>query len=382
MHHDGSESYFVIGEGLLGRGRRPGGTLAAAVEAQAPPFSLFADGAEGVGRQLGQPNLRKIGRGDGGRRRRCVADSRRLHLPRSVRRSRPDLRPDQSDAGRERPAERAPAGALAEPRPRFALRGGSERPQVGQLLRGRRPPPEDGEGGCDRAASRRRTVSTSRAAPGTTAAKQRKAIIPDPAERREPRRRPDAPGHHPLPQPRRRHPPGSVPPSQRFAKAREKVDQALPVDAPHRLPAADLRAGRRQRRVQPAGARCSRSGCPRREVPTMPIEFSVAAFRLGHSMVRRPTTGTGSSTTARLRSICCSPSRRTAATSAADRGFRATGSPTSAGCTTSARRSSRTSPCRRGSSTGRCGSTRRWSIPLADLPGFPRRGGATWLSAT
>ena len=51
--------------------------------------------------------------------------------------------------------------------------------------------------------------------------------------------------------------PASVPPAQRFAQARELVDQALPVDAPHRLPAADLRAGRRERRLhqRPQGVR-------------------------------------------------------------------------------------------------------------------------------
>ena len=44
--------------------------------------------------------------------------------------------------------------------------------------------------------------------------------------------------------------PASVPPAQRFAVARRKSHQALPVDAPHRLPAEDLRARRRDRRLQ------------------------------------------------------------------------------------------------------------------------------------
>jgi hypothetical protein len=43
--------------------------------------------------------------------------------------------------------------------------------------------------------------------------------------------------------------------------------------------------------------------------PTMPIEFSVAAYRLGHSMVRDATTGTRSSTTPGYRPRCCCCSR-------------------------------------------------------------------------
>ena len=71
----GSESYFVIGEGLLGEavGGRNGGppdgatavaATAASVTAAAasvPPFRFSRMGPSGVGRQLGEPNRKKVG---------------------------------------------------------------------------------------------------------------------------------------------------------------------------------------------------------------------------------------------------------------------------------------------------------------------------------
>ena len=66
MHHDdqrhGSESYSVLGEGLLTEsvgGREP--TLAAAEEEQVPPFRFSRMGPKGTERQLGEPNRMKIG---------------------------------------------------------------------------------------------------------------------------------------------------------------------------------------------------------------------------------------------------------------------------------------------------------------------------------
>jgi hypothetical protein len=61
MEHHGSESYFVIGEGLLaesvgGRER----TLGRAVEAIAPPFRFSRMGPNGSGHQLGDPNRKRI----------------------------------------------------------------------------------------------------------------------------------------------------------------------------------------------------------------------------------------------------------------------------------------------------------------------------------
>ncbi len=62
-------------------------------------------------------------------------------------------------------------------------------------------------------------------------------------------------------------------------------DEALPVDDSHRLPAADLR-GAVVNDVFTNGRKAFEVGAAPTDVPTMPIEFSVAAYRLGHSMVR------------------------------------------------------------------------------------------------
>jgi hypothetical protein len=61
MQH-GSESYFVIGEGLLGEsgeGRESARAVASA--AAVPPFRFSRMGPKGSGHQLGVPNRRKIG---------------------------------------------------------------------------------------------------------------------------------------------------------------------------------------------------------------------------------------------------------------------------------------------------------------------------------
>ena len=62
MDKHGSESYFVLGEGLLSEsaGGRGGGQVVAA--AAAPQFRFSRMGPKGVGRQLGEPNRRRIAR--------------------------------------------------------------------------------------------------------------------------------------------------------------------------------------------------------------------------------------------------------------------------------------------------------------------------------
>ena len=162
--------------------------------------------------------------------------------------------------------------------------------------------------------------------------------------------------------------PASVPPAQRFAQARELGDQHyqwmmrtdfLPRICAHGVVNDVFNNGRKVFEV----------GATPTDVPTMPIEFSVAAFRLGHTMIRRAYNwnarfDNGAGTLDFLFTVL----RHERRASAASCGCRATGSPTSAGSTTSARPVAPTSRCRRGSSTARCGSTRRSSNPLRNLP--------------
>jgi Animal haem peroxidase len=77
-----------------------------------------------------------------------------------------------------------------------------------------------------------------------------------------------------------------VPPAQRFAQAREIVTKHyqwmlrtdyLPRICTHGVVTDVFTSGRKAFEV----------GVTPTDVPTMPIEFSVAAFRLGHSMIRR-----------------------------------------------------------------------------------------------
>ena len=78
---------------------------------------------------------------------------------------------------------------------------------------------------------------------------------------------------------------GSVPQSQRFVKARELVTKhyqwMLRTDYLPRICAPGV-----VNDVFTNGRKAFEVGVPATDVPTMPIEFSVACFRLGHSMVR------------------------------------------------------------------------------------------------
>ena len=154
--------------------------------------------------------------------------------------------------------------------------------------------------------------------------------------------------------------PASVPAGQRFARARRVVTKhyqwMIRTDYLPRICAKGV-----VNQVFNNGRKAFEVGAAPTDVPTMPIEFSVAAFRLGHAMIRRSYTWTAASTTEPARSTSCSRSRAPAVTSSANRGCRATGSRTSAGCMTSRRPEDRTSRCRRASSTAPRGSTRRSS---------------------
>ena len=141
---------------------------------RAPPFRFSRHGPQGVGASSATPNRKKIGVAMTEGRRRPSRDPGRLHLPRPVRRPRPDVRQDDGHARRARLAGAAAAGPLAEPRPRLALRRraaaiparrSSTRPTAAPEDRQR--PPRPARPGDARA-------STCRAAPARRA-KKRKA---------------------------------------------------------------------------------------------------------------------------------------------------------------------------------------------------------------
>src|SRR4051795_5678712 len=80
--------------------------------------------------------------------------------------------------------------------------------------------------------------------------------------------------------------PASVAPSQRFARARRVVTRhyqwMIRNDFLPRICAPGV-----VNDVFTNGRKAFEVGLPATDVPTMPIEFSVAAYRLGHSMIRR-----------------------------------------------------------------------------------------------
>jgi len=162
---------------------------------------------------------------------------------------------------------------------------------------------------------------------------------------------------------------GGVPVAQKFATAREIVTKHYQWMIRHDYLPRICAAGavtdvfKHKRKI------FEKNAAPN-STPTMPVEFSIAAFRLGHSMVRahyswnknfQPGGGDPGATLGQLFQFA-----GLGATSGAATPCRASGSPISAGSTTSARPVATTSSSPR-SSTRRCASTRRSSTRSASF---------------
>ena len=290
----GSESYFVIGEGLLGEavGGRNGGppdggaavaATAASVTAAAasvPPFRFSRMGPSGVGRQLGEPNRKKVGA--------AMAEpgGGQSHIPAGFTYLGQfldhDLTFDKTNVMLG--ANVTPAQLLQARSPSLDLDSlygaGPGDPESAKfyeadglhLKRGKSIFPTKNGFDLPRGA-------------GNTAAKKRKAIIPDP---RNDENLAVAQTHTAMIRFHNRVVDtqlGSVPPAQKFDKAREIVTKHYQWM---------IRSDYLPRICQPGlvndvfnnGRKAFEVGATPTDVPTMPIEFSVAAFRLGHSMVR------------------------------------------------------------------------------------------------
>ncbi len=282
MQKHGQESYFVIGEGLLteaGAGR----ATAAAAKA-APPFRFSRMGPKGTGVQLGQPAREKLAAlmASGGGETSTIP-SGFTYLGQFIDH---DLTFDKTTVT---------LGSLIN---------------ATQLLQARSPSldldsiygagPQDPESakfyeadGMHLKTGTTEAVDGLPAKPGfdlprgagTTQKAKRAAIIPDP---RNDENLAVAQTHCAMIRFHNRvldTLPGSVPTGQRFAKARELVTKhyqwMVRTDYLPRIcrPNAVDNVFNQGRKVFEVGATPT-------DVPTMPIEFSVAAFRLGHSMVR------------------------------------------------------------------------------------------------
>ena len=184
MEHHGSESYFVIGEGLLGEtvgGRAR--SLAAAVEAAVPPFRFSRMGPNGIGQAARRARPEEDRRRDDRERRRNPGQipAGFTYLGQFIDH---DLTFDKTTVMLG--AERLAAQLLQARSPSLDLDSlygaGPTDPGSAQVLRGRRHPPEDGQDGrrrrsgvkqgfdLPRGAARRRRPSARRSSPtrGTT----------------------------------------------------------------------------------------------------------------------------------------------------------------------------------------------------------------------
>jgi hypothetical protein len=286
MERHGSESYFVLGEGLLtesvgGRDR----TLSARLETEAPPFRFSRMGPNGRGRQLGEGNREKIGNamtsGGGGA---SQIPAGFTYLGQFIDH---DLTFDKTSVmlgEHVSPAEllqaRSPSLDLdslygagpADPESAKFYEADGIHLKMGKTLAAEGITARDG-------------FDLPRGA-GTTAAQKRKAIIPDP---RNDENLAVAQMHLALIRFHNRVVdtlPASVAPSRRFARARRVVTKhyqwMLRTDYLPRICARGV-----VNDVFTNGRKAFEVGVIPTDVPTMPIEFSVAAFRLGHSMIRR-----------------------------------------------------------------------------------------------
>ncbi|MET0939039.1 MAG: heme peroxidase family protein [Gaiellaceae bacterium] len=285
MEHHGSESYFVIGEGLLGESR--GGrerTLAAAREAETPPFRFSRMGPSGAGKQLGIPNRKKIGNAMvAGTRSASTIPAGFTYLGQFVDH---DLTFDKTNVMLGEDV--TPAQLLQARSPSLDLDSlygnGPNDPASAKFYEADGQHLKMGSSVAAAGIPAKQGFDLPRGA-GSTAAEKRRAIIPDP---RNDENLAVAQVHLAMIRFHNRvldTLPSSIPPGQRFARARQKVVKhyqwMLKTDYLPRICAPGV-----VNNVFNQGRKIFEKGADPMSVPTMPIEFSVAAFRLGHSMIR------------------------------------------------------------------------------------------------
>jgi hypothetical protein len=281
MERHGSESYYVLGEGLLGEslGGRPR-TLAADLEEAVPPFRFSRLGPKGTGKQLGEANRKKIaeamtagnlsaGQVGAGFTYLGQFIDHDLTFDKTALMEGVDISPADLEQGRSPSLDLDSLYGLGPQDPGSAkfyrsdgvhLKMGSADGSPGQGF----DLPRVGTGG---------------------AAKRRKAVIPD---KRNDENLAVAQTHLAFIRFHNRvvdSLPSSLPPVQRFNRARRIVTKhyqwMIRTNYLTRICAPSVVTN-----VFSQGRKAFEVGASPISMPTMPIEFSVAAFRLGHSMIR------------------------------------------------------------------------------------------------
>jgi len=288
VERHGSQSFFVIGEGLLsesGEGHAPPAVPIASAARTAPPFRFSRMGPHGRGRQLGENLRKRLGNAmahTGGGASQIPAGF--TYLGQFVDH---DLTFDKTNVMLGTAV--SPAALLQARSPSVDLDSlygaGPQDPESAKFYEADGVHLKVGrtvQFGPDRAMT---GFDLPRGA-GRSAAARRRAVIPDP---RNDENLAVAQTHCAFIRFHNRVVdtlPRAVPPSQRFARAREIVTRhyqwMLRTDL---LPRICARAVVED--VFTHGRKAFEVGVPATDVPTMPIEFSVAAYRLGHSMVRQ-----------------------------------------------------------------------------------------------
>src|SRR3954452_4331294 len=285
MATHGSESFFVLGEGLLDKtagGRPP--TLAADVEAVTPPFRFSRLGPRGTGRQISEAIRKKLG----------------------------SLMAAGTGGAGQIPAGFTYLGQFTDHDLTFDKTGVmlGDHVSPSQLIQARSPsldldslygagPADPGSAQFYESDGVHLKTGKSKAAggfapmdgfdlprgAGRTGAQKRTAIVPDP---RNDENLAVAQTHCAMIRFHNRvvdNLPASVPAGQRFAQARELVTRhyqwMVRTDYLPRICRPNIVDA-----VFTQGRKLFEVGVTPTDVPTMPIEFSVAGFRLGHSMVR------------------------------------------------------------------------------------------------
>ncbi len=283
MIRHGSESYFVLGEGLLGEalgGRRVAAVAAAADAATVPPFRFSRMGPKGTGRQLGEANRTRIAEAM------TVDNLTASQLPagftylgqfidhdltfdKSALMEGVDISPADLEQNRS-PSLDLDSLYGAGPQDPGSAKFYSDgvHLNVGDADGG---PPSKG-------------FDLPRRGTGTLAQK-REALIPDP---RNDENLAVAQIHLAMIRFHNRvvdKIPTSVLPAQRFTRARRIVTKHYQWMIRHDfLPRICQKAVVND--VFNNGRKAFEVGASPMALPTMPIEFSVAAYRLGHSMIR------------------------------------------------------------------------------------------------
>ncbi|HEX7187384.1 MAG TPA: heme peroxidase family protein [Actinomycetes bacterium] len=284
MDRHGSESYFIVGEGLLGEsGGGRDRVLSEAVEAVTPPFRFSRMGPKGTA--LSEANRAKVAAamtaGGGGP---STVPAGYTYLGQFVDH---DLTFDKTAVMLGENV--SPADLLQARSPSLdldSLYGAGPQNAASAKFYTDDRHLKTGKTVAIGADAARDGFDLPRVGSGATRAAKRKALIPD---FRNDENLAVAQTHLAFIRFHNRvvdSLPASTPPAQRFGKARALVVKHYQWMIRHdylpRICAAGVLSD-----VFSNGRKAFEVGAAPTDVPTMPVEFSVAAFRLGHSMIRR-----------------------------------------------------------------------------------------------